>query len=74
MDITNMSYGDKSFDLVLDKSTIDTLVCSDTPCTSVAKLLQHIYRVLTDDGYYFIVSYARPTQRLIHLQKKHVKF
>ena len=60
MDITEMTYKDKSFDLVLDKSTIDALLCSDTPSTNVAKMLHHIYRVLADDGFYVVISYGKP--------------
>jgi hypothetical protein len=29
MDVTSMSYPDQHFDMVLDKSTIDALMCSD---------------------------------------------
>ena len=39
MDVTDMSYPNKSFDLVVDKSTIDALLCSDTPYISTAKML-----------------------------------
>lgn len=28
MDVCNMTYKDKTFDMVLDKSTIDALLCS----------------------------------------------
>lgn len=31
MDVTKMTYPDKYFDLVLDKSTIDALLCSEHP-------------------------------------------
>lgn len=66
MDVTEMTYPDKSFDLVIDKSTIDSLMCSDTPITNVAKMLFHSYRVLADDGYYFALSYAKPSERMPH--------
>lgn len=39
MDVTNMTYPDQSFDLVFDKSMIDTLMCSDNPLLNVARLL-----------------------------------
>ena len=55
-----MKYPDKSFDLVLDKAVIDTLLCSDAPFSNVAKMLHHIYRVLNDGGYYFIIAFGRP--------------
>jgi ubiquinone/menaquinone biosynthesis C-methylase UbiE len=36
MDACSMTYADQMFDLVLDKSTIDALLCSETPVISVA--------------------------------------
>lgn len=56
-----MTYPDKSFDLVIDKSTIDSLMCSDSRYINVAKMLYHCHRVLADDGIYFALSYAKPS-------------
>ena len=61
MDVTEMTYPDKSFDLVIDKSTIDSLMCSDSRYINVAKMLYHCHRVLADDGIYFALSYAKPS-------------
>lgn len=74
MDVTDMRYPDKSFDMVLDKSVIDALLCSDAPYSNAAKMLHHIHRVLSDDGYYFAILYGRPEQRMIYLKQKHVNF
>jgi ubiquinone/menaquinone biosynthesis C-methylase UbiE len=60
MDVMSMTYADKSFEFVLDKSTIDALLCSDSPIVSVARMTREIYRVLKDDGVYLIVSYGAP--------------
>jgi ubiquinone/menaquinone biosynthesis C-methylase UbiE len=57
MDVREMSYAEGSFDLVVDKSTIDSLMCSDNPLMNVAKMIEEGYRVLKDGGYYFTVSY-----------------
>lgn len=74
MDVTEMTYPDKSFDLVIDKSTIDSLMCSDTPYLNVAKMLYNCYRVLADDGIYFALSYAKPSERMRHLKREHINF
>lgn len=39
MDVRSMSYSNESFDLVLDKSTIDALMCSDEPLISVCQMV-----------------------------------
>lgn len=39
MDVTSMTYPDKFFDLVLDKSTIDALLCSEHPFIQTALML-----------------------------------
>ena len=67
MDVQNMSYKSESFDFVLDKSTIDALLCSDTPYFSVARMTREVYRVLRPGGTYFVVSYGSPLYRLEHL-------
>ena len=74
MDVTDMTYPDNSFDLVFDKSTIDALLCSDTPYISTAKMLSEIERVLKDDGIYIAVSYGSPHTRTSHLTREHISF
>jgi ubiquinone/menaquinone biosynthesis C-methylase UbiE len=39
MDVRKMDYKDESFDLIIDKSTIDSLMCSDHPLLNVANLI-----------------------------------
>lgn len=39
MDVREMTYGNEMFDVVIDKATIDTLMCSDNPITNVAKMI-----------------------------------
>jgi ubiquinone/menaquinone biosynthesis C-methylase UbiE len=40
MDATDLKYPDESFDLVFDKSTIDTLQCSNSPLVSTGKMIK----------------------------------
>ena len=74
MDVTEMQYPNEYFDMVLDKSTLDALSCSDEPYLNVAKMLWHIHRVLKKGGVYVVISYSNPENRLPHLERKHVNF
>ena len=38
MDVTDLKYQDEEFDVVIDKSTIDALLCGDDAFINVAKM------------------------------------
>lgn len=40
MDVTDLKYPDEMFDLAIDKSTIDALLCGDNAFINVAKMLK----------------------------------
>jgi hypothetical protein len=40
MDIRNLSFPGELFDLIIDKSTIDALLCGDNAYMNVAKMLK----------------------------------
>ena len=68
MDITDMSEFDTdSFDLVIDKGTIDSLICGEDYLLTVAKMLKETQRVLKTGGHYFAISYGEPESRACHL-------
>ena len=74
MDASDMAYKDESFDLIIDKSTIDALLCGDHCFMLVAKMLKEISRVLKVGGYYIIISYGNPETRMVHLERDHLAF
>ena len=74
MDVYDMAYKDETFDLIIDKSTIDALLCGDHSFMIVAKMLKEISRVLKTGGIYLIVSYGKPENRMIHLERDHLAF
>ena len=74
MDVCEMAYKDETFDLIIDKSTIDALLCGDHSFMIVAKMLKEISRVLKTGGYYIIVSYGKPENRMTHLERDHLAF
>lgn len=59
-------FEDNSFDLAIDKSTIDALLCGEDSFVMVAKMLKETQRVLKTDGVYFAISYGKPDSRLYH--------
>ena len=67
MDITDMSaFDSNSFDIAIDKSTIDALLCGDDSFLMVAKMLKETQRILRAGGHYFAVSYGKPDSRSFH--------
>lgn len=74
MDVRDIKYENNSFDLAIDKSTMDALLCGDNAFINVAKMIKEILRVLKVGGYYMIISYGAPKHRVLHLNRKFEKF
>jgi hypothetical protein len=74
-----MEFEDGSFDLAIDKGTVDsvlvsylnisTIKCGESSTTNTTKMISEVHRVLGPKGIYFIVSYAQPEHRLNYLEK-----
>ena len=74
MDVKEMKYEDETFDLIIDKSTIDALLCGDHSFMNVATMTKEVSRVLKTGGIYFVISYGQPENRMIHLERDHLAF
>lgn len=75
MDITDMSeFEPNSFDIAIDKSTIDALLCGDDAYLKVAQMLRETQRVLKPGGHYFAISYGTPDTRAHHFESPHLSF
>ena len=76
MDCTNMSsIPDNFYDVAVDKSTIDALLCGDNAYLMVAKMTKEIQRVIKPDtGLYIAISYGKPESRFGHFERPHLKF
>ena len=74
MDVMNMSYSDNSYDIAIDKSTIDALLCGSHAFVNVAKMTREVQRVLKPGGYYFVISYGKPENRNCHFERDHLDF
>eukprot|EP00746_Dinoflagellata_sp_MGD_P145974 gnl/MRDRNA2_/MRDRNA2_78526_c0_seq3.p1 gnl/MRDRNA2_/MRDRNA2_78526_c0~~gnl/MRDRNA2_/MRDRNA2_78526_c0_seq3.p1 ORF type:complete len:335 (+),score=81.58 gnl/MRDRNA2_/MRDRNA2_78526_c0_seq3:713-1717(+) len=67
-DATNIELKDGSFDLILDKSVLDTLALSDDATTIIAAYLKEVMRVLSDRGVYLCISYDDPETWMSHTE------
>ncbi len=65
-----MTYNDNYFDFIVDKSTIDALLCGDNSFINVAIMTKEIIRCLKVGGIYMIISYGQPENRIFHLVNK----
>ena len=75
MDARNMKdFNDETFDLVIDKSTLDALLCGEDAFVNVALMTKEISRVLKTGGIYLVISYGSPEYRLYHFKRKHLAF
>lgn len=74
MNVTEMAFNDETFDIAIDKSTIDALLCGDNAFLNVAKMTKEVQRVLKPNGIYFVISYGRPENRTFHFEREHLDF
>jgi hypothetical protein len=60
-------YVDASFGGVLDKGTLDALLCGDSDVADSAAMLAEVHRLLAPGGSYLMVTSAAPRSRLRYL-------
>ena len=72
MDACKMDFKDKSFDLVLDKATLDSIRCAVNFQLQVEQYLKEVRRVLTRGGVFVCVSHGIPFVMLKHLDQPHL--
>ncbi|XXG59575.1 hypothetical protein AAC387_Pa04g1635 [Persea americana] len=71
MDVRDMSFfPDESFDSVIDKGTLDSLMCGTTAPISVSQMLGEVSRLLKPGGVYMLITYGDPTVRIPHLNRQ----
>ncbi|XP_050372199.1 uncharacterized protein LOC126790106 [Argentina anserina] len=65
MDVRDMNaFETASFDAVIDKGTLDSLLCGSNSQQNAARMLNEVWRVLKDKGVYILVTYGAPLYRL----------
>ncbi|KAK7274868.1 hypothetical protein RIF29_15969 [Crotalaria pallida] len=65
MDVRDMSpFGSGSFGAIIDKGTLDSILCGNNSRQHATKMLEEIWRVLKDKGVYILVTYGAPLYRM----------
>ena len=73
MNMLELQFPDGAFNAVVDKGTLDSILCGEGSTNNVAKALSEVQRVLTDDGVYMFISYGVPKNRLSYLETDECK-
>ena len=60
MDCTRLGLRDRTVDVVLDKSTVDAMLCSEDGEEAVRLMVQEVRRVLRPRGLWLVVSLSAP--------------
>lgn len=74
MNCLELEYENEFFDFIIDKSTIDALICGKQAYKRTAQMLKECQRVLKTGGYYICVSFGQPLSRELHFKRPHLKF
>lgn len=60
MDCTRLGFRNATMDVVLDKSTVDAMLCADDGEEAVSSMIQEVHRVLRPGGLWIVVSLSAP--------------
>lgn len=69
MDVKALENAEGSFNIVVDKGTLDSILCGEQSTHNVHKALSEITRVLDPKGVYVSISHGQPSYRLSYLQR-----
>lgn len=62
-------YPDASFDLIIDKGTVDAICCGSNSTRNVRATLNECARLLRPGGQLIMITYGKPETRLFHLAR-----
>ena len=70
MNCTALEFPDESFDVVVDKGTMDSVLCGEGSTSNVGKALSECTRVLKPNGIFVCMSYGIPDNRLSYFDNE----
>ena len=57
-----------SFNTILDKGTLDCILCGDNSVPNAAKMISEMFRLLAPGGHYMVITYGDPDVRKKYLE------
>merc|ERR1711904_47554 len=69
MNCTSLEFADVTFDVAIDKGTMDSILCGEGSTKHCSKMMSEISRVLKPGGTYVVISYGQPDYRLNYFDK-----
>eukprot|EP00397_Hematodinium_sp_SG-2012_P030802 GEMP01032647.1.p1 GENE.GEMP01032647.1~~GEMP01032647.1.p1 ORF type:complete len:238 (+),score=53.70 GEMP01032647.1:38-751(+) len=69
MDARQMDFPKDHFSIVLDKGTLDSILCGEGSTQNAQKALNEISRVLLPNGVFICISHGEPSYRLTYLHR-----
>ena len=64
--VTNMNFENESFDVVVEKGLLDSLLCKENGIADAEQMIKEIYRVLGKRGRYLSISHS--SERSVHFK------
>lgn len=74
MDVMKLEFPDNHFDLVIDKGTVDSLLCGGNSFHNVYLMNKNISRVMRRGARYIVITYGQPDTRIDHYRRKRLHF
>ena len=59
------------FNTVIDKGTLDSVLCADNAVPNAQKMISEVFRVLAPGGHYICITYGDPEHRKKYLETQH---
>lgn len=68
MNCCSLGYDAASFDAVVDKGTLDSLLCGENSTANSGRYVAEVARVLKPGGVFIVVSFGTPENRMSYLE------
>ena len=63
-DVTDMhQFQNEQFNFIIDKGTLDSILCGENSIPLVDKMIKEVYRLLATNGVYYCISYGDEDHR-----------